>query len=118
LGKASGCCTVEGRATDARIRYETPSGNYFDGLETRHTSAIPDSTGQLVLFGVYIVPVSGQYRFAFQWRTTALPRPVSPAHSGMATRILEAFVLRGAATRSEEQRLNSSHVKTTYADFC
>src|SRR5690606_3617292 len=118
FAKASAWCTVGGSSTDARIRYETPSGNYFDGLETRHTSAEADATGQLVLFGVYVVPVTGQYRFAFQWRTTATPRPVGPAHSGMATRILEAFVLRGAATRSEEQRLNSSHVKTTYADFC
>src|SRR5690606_26731622 len=94
FAKASAWCTVDGRSTDARIRYETPNGNYFSGLETRHTSAKADSTGQLVLFGVYVVPVSGQYRFAFQWRTTA----PSGGHSGMSTRIIEAFVLRGAAT--------------------
>lgn len=93
FAKASAWCTVGGRSTDARVRYETPSGNYFDGLETRHTSAEGDATGQLILFGVYIVPVSGQYRFAVQWRTTV----PSGGHSGMATRIIEAFVLRGAA---------------------
>src|SRR5690606_23156235 len=97
FAKASAWCTESGRSTDARIRYETPNGNYFDGLETRHTSATADATGQLVLFGVYIVPVSGQYRFAFQWRTTtASAFPVE--YSGMASRIIEAFVLRGAAT--------------------
>src|SRR5690606_20357249 len=67
FAKASAWNTVSGRSTDARIRYETPNGNYFDGLETRHTSATADSTGQLVLFGMYVAPVSGQYRFAFQW---------------------------------------------------
>src|SRR5690606_23627537 len=68
---ASVCTTASGRSADGTIRHERPDGPYYyTGLETRHTSANADATGQLVLIETYVAQASGRHRWTMEWRST------------------------------------------------
>lgn len=91
FAKASVWCTQNGRSTDGRIRHETPGGNYYSGLETRHTSATGGSTGQIVLMEIFEPTQAGEHRWAMQWKSTQ----TGGYYSGSGTRVFEVVVLRG-----------------------
>lgn len=93
FAKASVWCTQDVRSTDGRIRHETPSGDYYSGLETRFTSSRDSHVGQNVIMEIFEPTEAGQHRWIYQWKSTQ----TGGYNSGSGTRVLQAIVLRGGS---------------------